>query len=273
MMGRSKEERMGYTLPPRLRGILQGDGRVLTIAIDHSAVHGPIRGLERPDRLIGELIDAGADALLVSYGTLRRYGHLMRGRVQVIARADGGPSVRTGTWREYEDWRLLYEVEDLASLGADAVAVMHFVGAPVEVETLQSLADAAAQCQRSGLPLMVEALACPHPNIPNIFEPEAIALAARIAAEHGADIVKTTYSGDVDSFRGIVESATVPLLVLGGERTGDERSLLAMVQGAIAAGAAGVVMGRNVWQAPDPARVVRSLRAIIHDGARAADLP
>jgi fructose-bisphosphate aldolase, class I len=259
-------------IPPRLRSILQADGRVLTVAMDHSMVQGPVRGLERPEQLIEQMIEAGADALLVSYGTLRRFGHLMRGRVQVIARVDGGPSIRTGTWREYDDWRLLYDVEDLAALGADVAIVMHFVGAPVEVDTLQNMATAAAQCQRSGLPLMVEALACPHPNIPNIFEPAAIALAARIAAEYGADIVKTTYSGDVDSFRTVVESATVPLLVLGGERMGDDRSVLELVHGATTAGAAGIVMGRNIWQSSDPARMVRALRAIIHDGASVADV-
>jgi class I fructose-bisphosphate aldolase len=176
-------------IPPRLRGVLRPDGRCLTVAIDHSMVHGPIRGLEQPDRLIGELLNAGADALMVSYGTLKRYGRLIHGRAPVIARIDGGPSVRTGTWREYDDWRLMYDVEDVAALGADAIVVMHFVGAPVEMDTLQNLADAAAQCQRAGLPLLVEALPCPHPNIPNIFDAEAIAMAARIAAEYGADFI------------------------------------------------------------------------------------
>jgi DhnA family fructose-bisphosphate aldolase class Ia len=230
-------------------------------------VHGPARGLENPDALIGQMVEAGADALMVSYGTLKRSGHLLRGRIPVIARIDGGPSVHTGVWREYDDWRLLFDVEDAAALGADAVVVMHFVGAPAEMDTLQNMAEAVAQCQRAGLPLLVEALACPHPNIPNIFDPAMIALAARIAAEYGADFVKTTYSGDPDSFRAVVRGAAVPVLVLGGERMHTDRAALELTHGAITAGAAGIVMGRNIWQASDPAGMVRALRAIIHNGA------
>ena len=255
------------SIPPRLRGILKSDGRCLTVALDHGMVHGPARGLENPDELIGLLIEAGADALMVSYGTLKRSGHLLRGRIPVIARIDGGPSLHTGVWREYDDWRLLFDVEDAAALGADAVVVMHFVGAPVEMDTLQNMVEAVAQCQRAGLPLLVEALPCPHPNIPNIFDPAMIALVARIAAEYGADFVKTTYSGDPDSFRTVVRGATVPVLVLGGERMHTDRAALELTHGAIAAGAAGIVMGRNIWQAPDPAGMVRALRAIIHDSA------
>lgn len=257
------------TLPisPRLRSMLRPNGRCLAVAIDHSMINGPIRGLEDPPALIERLIDAGADILMVSYGTLRRYGHLMRGRIPVIARIDGGPSVRTAAWREYDDWRLMYDVEDLAALGADAIVVMHFVGAPVEMDTLQNLANAAAQCQRAGLPLLVEALPCPHPNIPNIFDADAIGLAARIAVEYGADFIKTTYSGDVDSFRRVVAGATVPVLVLGGERMDSDRAVLELVHGATTAGASGIVMGRNIWQSANPARMVTALRAIIHDGA------
>jgi DhnA family fructose-bisphosphate aldolase class Ia len=96
-----------------------------------------------------------------------------------------------------------------------------------------------------------------------------IAMAARIAAEHGADFVKTTYSGDVESFRRVVQAATVPLLVLGGERIDSDRATLELTYGAIAAGAAGVAIGRNIWQSPNPAGMARALAAIIHDGATA----
>lgn len=255
------------TIPHRLRGILKADGRCLTVAMDHGMVQGALHGLEDPARLIASMIDAGADALMVSYGTLKRYGHVMRGRVPVIARIDGGPSVRSANWREYDDWRLLFDVEDAAALGADAVVVMHFVGAPVEMDTLQNMAEAVAQCQAAGLPLLVEALPCPHPNIPNIFDPEMITLAARIAAEYGADFVKTTYSGDAESFAGVVKGATVPVLVLGGERMDNDQAVLELTKGAISAGAAGIVMGRNIWQASNPAAMVASLRTIIHGSA------
>lgn len=255
---------ISLSIPSRLRGILKDDGRCLTVAMDHGMVQGAIKGLENPAHLIEDMIDAGADALMVSYGGLKRYGHLMRGRIPVIARIDGGPSVRSANWREYDDWRLLFDVEDAAALGADAVVVMHFVGAPVEMDTLQNMAEAVVQCQKAGLPLLVEALPCPHPNIPNIFDAEMISMAARIAAEYGADFVKTTYSGDVGSFRRVVQGATIPVLVLGGERMDSDQAVFELTQGAIEAGAAGIVMGRNIWQSSDPAAMVAKLRGIIH---------
>lgn len=258
---------MSTLIPQHLRGILGSDGRCLVVAMDHALSHGPARGLEDPARVIETLIAAGADAIMTSYGVVKKYGHLIRPYVPIIMRIDGGPSVRTGTWREYSDYRLLYAVEDAALMDASAVVVMHFVGAAAEMETLSNLADAAAQCARAGLPLLVEALPCPHPNIPNLFEPDAIALAARIAAEHGADIVKTIYSGDIDSFRRVVDGATVPLLVLGGERIDNNRAVLELTHGSISAGAAGVAIGRNIWQSANPAGMVRALAAIIHDGA------
>jgi len=257
------------TIPPLLRGILRADGRCLVVAMDHALSHGPARGLEDPAALIETMIASGADAIMTSYGVVKKYGHLIRPHVPIIMRIDGGPSLRTGTWREYDDYRLLYEVEDAAQLGASAVVVMHFVGAPAEMETLSNMAEAAAQCARAGLPLLVESLPCPHPNIRNIYDADMIAMAARIAAEHGADFVKTTYSGDVESFRRVVQAATVPLLVLGGERIDSDRATLELTYGAIAAGAAGVAIGRNIWQSPNPAGMARALAAIIHDGATA----
>jgi len=257
---------MSTPVPQHLRRILGSDGRCLMVAMDHALSHGPARGLEDPAPVIETMIAAGADAIMTSYGVVKKYGHLMRPYLPIIMRIDGGPSVRTGTWREYTDYRLLYTVEDAAQMGASAVVVMHFVGAPAEMETLNNLADAAAQCARAGVPLLVEALPCPHPNIPNLFDPEAIALAARIAAEHGADMVKTTYSGDVDSFRRVVDAATVPLLVLGGERIDSNRAVLELAHGSISAGAAGVAIGRNIWQSENPAGMVRALAAIIHNG-------
>jgi DhnA family fructose-bisphosphate aldolase class Ia len=235
--------------------------------MDHALSHGPARGLEDPAALIELMIASGADAIMTSYGVVKKYGHLIRPHVPIILRIDGGPSLLTGTWREYADFRLLYSVEDAAQLGASAVVVMHFVGAPAEMATLSNMAAAAAQCARTGIPLLVEALPCPHPNIPDIYAADAVAAAARIAAEHGADFVKTTYSGDPDSFRSVVQGATVPLLVLGGERIENDRAVFELTYGAIAAGAAGVAIGRNIWQSANPSGMVRALGAIIHNGA------
>jgi fructose-bisphosphate aldolase/2-amino-3,7-dideoxy-D-threo-hept-6-ulosonate synthase len=98
-----------------------------------------------------------------------------------------------------------------------------------------------------------------------------IAMAARIAAEHGADFVKTTYSGDVESFRRVVQAATVPLLVLGGERIDSDRATLELTYGAIAAGAAGVAIGRNIWNHSQPQEMTAAIAAIVHRNASVAE--
>ncbi|MCG8353257.1 MAG: hypothetical protein MI924_36280 [Chloroflexales bacterium] len=254
-------------VPARLRGMLRPDGRTVIVAMDHALAHGPIAGLDRPAELIERVIASGADCIMTSYGIVKKYGHLITPHVPIIMRIDGGPSLLTATWREYTDYRLLYSVEDAAQMGASGVVVMHFMGAPVEMDTLEALAHVAAACDRTGLSLLVEALPCPHPNIPNIFAADAIAAAARIAAEHGADWVKTTYSGSVESFKSIVDTATVPVVVLGGEYMRDDRAVFDLVYGSMQAGACGIAMGRNIWQAVNPPAVLRALSALVHDEA------
>jgi DhnA family fructose-bisphosphate aldolase class Ia len=141
------------------------------------------------------------------------------------------------------------------------------IRAPVEIETLQIMARTAAQCVCRGLPLLVEALPCSHPNIPDVYDAEAITLPARIAVEHGTDSFETTYNGEITSFRRVVQTATGPLLVLGGEQMNTEPAVLERTSNAMAAGAAGMAMRRNIGQAARPAVMVRALAAIIHDGA------
>lgn len=262
---------MPTSIPQRLRGVLRPDGRCLVVAMDHALSQGPARGLEDPAALIETMIGAGVDAIMTSYGVVKKYGHLIGPRVPIIMRIDGGPSARTGTWREYDEYSLLYSVEEAARMGAAAVVVMHFVGAPAEMSTLRNMAEAATQCARAGLPLLVESLPCPHPSFPDLFATDAIALAARIAAEHGADFVKCNYSRTVESFRTVVETATVPVLVLGGERMDSDRAAIELTHGALSAGAAGVAIGRNIWQSSNPAGMARALAAIIHDGASIDD--
>ncbi|MCL4424289.1 MAG: fructose-bisphosphate aldolase, partial [Firmicutes bacterium] len=96
---------------------------------------------------------------------------------------------------------------------------------------------------------------------------ENIKTATRIAAELGADFIKTHYTGTVDSFREVIDSALVPVVVLGGSKMATDRDVLETVAQAMQAGARGIAMGRNIWQHPFPEKITRALRAIIHDGA------
>ena len=97
--------------------------------------------------------------------------------------------------------------------------------------------------------------------------------AARLAAELGADVVKVPYptNGTVDDFRKIVESTFIPVIILGGAAMGDDAGLLKMVEDAMTAGAAGIAIGRNVWQHGNPAAIARSLNAVVHQDASALE--
>lgn len=95
---------------------------------------------------------------------------------------------------------------------------------------------------------------------------EAIALAARAAQEIGADIVKTSYTGDPVSFRDVVEGCPAPVLILGGEKTGDLEGLFSAVYWSVQAGGAGIAMGRNIWSGGDSRRIVEAMAGIVHGG-------
>jgi class I fructose-bisphosphate aldolase len=116
------------------------------------------------------------------------------------------------------------------------------------------------------MPLLVEVLPGGFSN-PQLHTAENTRVACRIAAELGADVIKTKYTGDGKSFSEVVTGCYCPIVVLGGKKMGSDRELLVMVRDAIAAGAAGVVLGRNVWQRSNPRELVSALSRIIHENA------
>lgn len=247
--------------------ILQSDGRALVVAMDHARTHGVIEGLENPAAVIDAVIDAGADAIMTTFGVIKRYRDRLIGRIPTIMRLDGGPSLYREDWLAYTEWSLLHSVEDALLLGADGVCLMAFVGIPVELQTYKIVAQVAGACLRMHLPVMVEALPCKSERIPDPLDPGAMASAARLGFEHGADLIKTYYTGSPESFRRVVENCPVPALIAGGAKMDTIEETLTVVHGAMQAGARGVVFGRNIWQNPEPHRMVRALRAIIHDNA------
>jgi len=240
--------------------------RGVVIAMDHARAFGAIAGLEDPGAVLDRVIGAGADAIMTSYGVVKRFRDKLLGRLPVYLRLDGGPTSYREDWLRYSEWSLLHTVEDARRLGVDGVCLMAFIGSKVELRTLEICARVAGDCIADGLPVMVEALPCPSERVPNPLDADAMAGACRIAFEHGADIVKTYYTGSADSFRKVTAACPVPVFIAGGVKMETMRAALEVVHGSVQAGGRGVVFGRNIWQAPDPAAVVRALGAIIRDG-------
>ncbi|MCB1969913.1 MAG: fructose-bisphosphate aldolase [Geminicoccaceae bacterium] len=247
------------------------DQKMLVIAMDHGRAMGAVRGLEDPGAVIETVIDAGADAIMTSFGIVKRYHENLIGRIPTYMRLDGGPSLIREKWLENEEWQLLHDFSLARELGVEGGCVMYFMGAPCESATMQIVADCAHDSFEAEMPLMVEALPCKHPGIPDTNDAQMMADACRIAFEHGADILKTYYPGTVDGFRKIVESTPAPVLIAGGPKLDSDLAVLEMVAGTMEAGGRGVVFGRNIWQHANPAGMVRALHAVIHSGARASD--
>lgn len=247
------------------------DAKQLVLAMDHARAMGAVPGLIDAGAVIDTALAAGVDAVMTSYGTARHYKQKLAGRVPVYLRLDGGPSIVKERWLENAEWALLHTLEDAQALGCDGVCLMYFMGAPCELATMEIVSGVASEAVKEGTPVMVEALPCPSPNIPNTLDAQMMADACRIAFEHGADILKTYYTGDPESFRKVVEAVPAPVLIAGGPKLDSDVAVLEMVADTIAVGGKGVVFGRNVWQHANPAGMVKALRAVIHEGAKARE--
>jgi fructose-bisphosphate aldolase/2-amino-3,7-dideoxy-D-threo-hept-6-ulosonate synthase len=208
---------------------------------------------------VGNLLEAKVDAFVIHKGIARAVN---TGNAGLIVHVSGSTKHSPDPNRKAR----VCSVLEALRLGADAVSVHINMGAPSEAEMLTKLGDVADECHAYGLPLL--AMMYPRgPSIQSEHDRTVVAHAARLGAELGADIVKTNYTGDPESFREVVASCPVPLIIAGGPKAKTDRDIFQMVYDANAAGCAGISIGRNVFQHEDPRKMARALVAIVHDGA------
>lgn len=256
---------MGEFLGRRYHQLFSSDQRSVVIAMDHGVTDGVMPGFKDPGSIIEQVIAGGADAILTSVGIARRFGKELKD-VGLLLRCDGGTSPLLEQSRE-----LLVDIETVITSGADAAAAMYFPGIEHGQSSTRYFPRLAAEAHRWNIPIMAEALPYgfePHPNARTVDE---VAVACRMAIENGADIVKTFYTGERESFKEILQSCYTPVLVLGGPKTKNDEEFLEAIWEAMDAGAAGVVIGRNVWQAASPTAMTRALVALVHHNASAAE--
>ena len=248
----------------RMKRIFRKDGKALIVAMDHAYIFGPIKGLESPRTIIEKVLEADADAIMTTYGVLKNFSYLLRKKdIGVILRVDGGGSMYSlKDWGKIAEWNLLYAVKDAVKLGVDGIINMVLVGSPSEPTALKITAKLAKECDEWGMPFACEII--PVGEL-NAHDPEIVATICRIAAEYGADMIKTIYPGNRDSFRKVVEACYIPVLIAGGPKMESTRQVLKTVKDAIDAGGAGVFFGRNVWQHKDPVGMIVALSKIIHE--------
>jgi fructose-bisphosphate aldolase, class I len=260
---------LGKTI--RLNRLLKEKGRgALIVAFDHALALGLIPGTENACEQISRFVEARVDAILLNLGLIERCGGCFsRGSTPgIIVRLDW-----TTMWNSLNQGEngvlrscMLGTAEDALRHGADAVLTYLVVGtgdADFETKEIARNAQLARECERLGIPLVIETLARGH-AVRNPADPQWLKLHTRIATELGADVLKTDYAGSVEAMRDVVESCPIPILVLGGSRNG---SALDVVRGAMQSGAAGVFFGRNVFQAADMAGFLKETRAILNGEA------
>lgn len=245
------QNRLARILGPR-------SGRTVMLAFDHGYFQGPTSGLERIDLNIAPLAEQ-ADALMCTRGALRTSIPPATG-AGLVLRASGGPSILKDLSDEYT----AMSIRDAVRVNADAVAVQVFIGGEHESRSVRNLTRLVDDGYETGIPVLgVTAVGKELTR-----DSRYLGLATRIIAELGAQLVKTYYCEE--GFEEVVAGCPVPIIMAGGKKL-PELDALTMASRAVRAGAAGVDMGRNIFQSTDPAAMLSAVRSVVHDDVDPAE--
>ena len=236
-------------------------GNAVIIPMDHGISMGPLNGLLDMKSAITNISTGGATAVVMHKGVVP-YGHRSSGHdIGLILHL----SASTNVGDTSESKVLVATVEEAIKLGADAVSVHLNIGSRTEPKMLEDIGSVSRKCMEWGIPLLT--MVYPRgPGIKDPFDPALVAHCARAAAELGSDLVKTNYTGDIDSFREVVRGALAPVIIAGGPRMGSDQELLSMVRDSLEAGGRGVSIGRNVFQHPKVNGITKAISGIVLRG-------
>lgn len=250
---------LDWGMKHRLSRVFDADsGRTVMLAIDHGYFQGPTTGLERVDLDIVPLLPH-ADALMCTRGILRSTVPPQSPR-SVVMRASGGPSIL----KDLSDERIAIDLEDAVRMDVSALAVQVFVGGEHETRTVNNMTRLVDAGMRVGVPVMAVTAV----GKEMVRDAKYFRLACRMCAELGAQFVKTYYVPE--DFATVIASCPVPIVMAGGKKLA-ELDALTMASRAVQEGAAGVDMGRNIFQSEAPAAMIQAVRAVVHDGTPPAE--
>ena len=247
---------LDWGMQNRLSRIFNPDtGRTVMLAIDHGYFQGPTTGLERIDLNIVPLAPY-ADTLMLTRGILRTtIPPTYRGGI--VLRATGGPSIL----KELSNEQIAVDIEDAIRLNVSALAVQVFIGGEFETQSIHNMTRLVDMGNRYGIPILaVTAVGKDMSRDARYFR-----LACRICAELGAHYIKTYYIPD--GFDTVAASCPVPLVMAGGKKL-PEMDALQMSYNAVQEGAAGVDMGRNIFQSEAPIAMIKAVRGVVHEGLK-----
>jgi len=233
-------------------------GRTVMLAIDHGYFQGPTTGLERVDLSILPLVPY-ADALMCTRGMLRSTVS-PSSTTPVVLRASGGPSVL----KELSNEEIAIDIDDAIRLNVCALAVQVFIGGEFETQTIHNMTRLVDLGLRYGIPVVgVTAV-----GKETARDARYLRLACRICAELGAQFVKTYYVAE--GFETVTASCPVPIVMAGGKKV-PELDALTMAYRAVQEGAAGVDMGRNIFQSDGPMGMIQAVSKVVHEGMKPSE--
>lgn len=227
-------------------------GRTVMLAIDHGYFLGPTSGLERVDVNINPILPY-ADTLMCTRGILRSTipPTFNKG---IVLRSSGGPSVL----KELSNENIAVDIDDAIRLNVAALAVQVYVGGAFETQSIHNLTRLVDMGNRYGIPVLgVTAV-----GKDMVRDAKYMRLATRICAELGASYVKTYFVAE--GFETVTAACPVPIVIAGGKKL-PELDALTMAYNAIQQGAAGVDMGRNIFQSDAPAAMIQAVRKVVHE--------
>ncbi len=236
-------------------------GNCVIVPMDHGISIGPTDGLYDMKGTVDAVANGGATAIVMHKGIVR-FSHRASGKdigliLHLSASTDMGKTSNSKV--------LVASVAEAIKMGADAVSMHVNVGAETEPEMLSDLGMISEECQEWGIPLLV--MAYPRgPEIKDPLDPQLVAHSARVATEIGADIVKCSYTGDIDSFRDIVRGTLAPVVIAGGPKAESDEEMLMMVKDSLEAGGKGVSIGRNIFQHKNVEGITRAVSDIVLRG-------
>lgn len=249
----------------------QNTQRSVLVAMDHS-FGGAHKGFENPGKTLEMVLKGNPDGVIVTPGTSRTFQSRFEGR--------GAPAMIVsidyvlfhafpGDSEGIEEQGMVCSVEEAMRLGADAVKVLMIFGRTdpsMQARNFDMIGQVAEKCHSWGLPIIVEPTTWGKRFTPEkMKDTNVLRDMARIAFEYGADIVKIDSPDDPSEFKKVAESCPVPLLVLGGAKKSDTTTMLKDVLTVVKNGASGITFGRNVWQDPNPERIVRALKKVVYE--------
>ena len=231
-------------------------GRTVMLAVDHGYFQGPTSGLERIDLSIVPLLPF-CDALFCTRGILRSVIPAQCQKPMVL-RASGGPSILRD---ELSDEQIAMDMDDAVRLNAAGVGIQVFIGGEHETRSVHNMTRLVDAGLRAGVPVM--GITAVGKNM--VRDAKYFRLACRIIAELGAQYVKTYFVED--GFETVTASCPVPIVMAGGKKL-PELEALTMAYNAVQQGAAGVDMGRNIFQSDAPKAMIAAVAAVVHKNMR-----